>query len=1011
MRRESDLRDPRNGPLNRLVDAEQLQKRLQKETSAEVRFDGATRGMYSVAGGNYRQVPIGVVIPKTIDDVIATVAICRELGAPLLSRGGGTSLAGQCVNFALVMDFSKHLHAIEEIDAQKRSARVQPGLVLDELRKRTEPLGLTFGPDPSTHNHCTFGGMIGNNSCGTHSMMAGRTSDNVEALDVLLYDGTRLTVENNLGEQALRQKLLLQTREGEIYRGLVALRDRYGDLVRARYPKIPRRVSGYNLDELLPESGFNAARALVGTEGTCATILSATVRLVPWPKKRSLVVLAYPSVYEAADHVEEIIAFSPMALEGLDDVLVGDLNEKHLHVDYLSLLPDGKGWLLVEFGGDDQAEADAKARALMTALHARPNAPKMKLFDDKEEEEHVWKLRESGLGATARLKGKPDTWEGWEDSAVHPKQLGSYLRSLRKLFEKYHYGCALYGHFGQGCVHTRIDFDLKSAAGIRKYRDFMEEASDLVLEHGGSLSGEHGDGQSRAELLPKMFGNELIQAFREFKSLWDPDWKMNPGKIVNPYKIDDNLRFGSGYRPQQLKTYFSFSEDKHDFAYASERCVGVGDCRRHDGKTMCPSYRVTYEEKHSTRGRARLLNELVRGDVVQNGWQDEGVKEALDLCLACKGCKGDCPVNVDMATYKAEFLAHYYEHHRRPITAYTMGLIYWWARLGSLMPRLSNFMSHARGLSSAFKALGGIHENREVPRFAAETFKQWWKNRPIANEGRPRVLLWVDTFNNHFHPPTAKAAVEVLEAAGYQVIVPAQSLCCGRPLYDYGFLPKAKSLLLQILDALKDDIERGTPLVGLEPSCVSVFKDELCNLLPGNQDAVRLKQQSHLLSEFLDKVKWTPPSLAEKKALVHAHCHHKAIVKVKSEKAQLDKLGIDYELLDDGCCGMAGAFGFEREHYDTAQAVGELSLLPAVRKAAPTTMIVTDGFSCREQIRQSGGRQPLHFAELMAMALHPERATAESIARPIARHEHSASLASTVTLLLIMLMLTVLLLG
>ncbi|HEX9103532.1 MAG TPA: FAD-linked oxidase C-terminal domain-containing protein, partial [Polyangia bacterium] len=744
---------------------------------------------------------------------------------------------------------------------------------------------------------------------------------------------------------------------------------------RARFPKIPRRVSGYNLDDLLPEKGFHVARALAGSEGTCVALLEATVRLVPWPKHRSLVVLGYPSVYEAADHIEAIMEFRPIGCEGMDDVLVADIKTKHLHVDYLSMLPPGKGWLLVELGGDDKAEADGRARAMMRALAARPRAPSMKLYDDPAEERHLWKLRESGLGATARIEGKPDSWEGWEDSAVHPSRLGEYLRALRELFDRYGYGCALYGHFGQGCVHTRIDFDLKSRAGVAKFRAFIEDASDLVLRLGGSLSGEHGDGQSRAELLPKMFGPELVQAFGEFKAIWDPDGKMNPGKIVAPYKITDNLRLGPGYRPRALQTYFAFADDKHDFAYATERCVGVGQCRRRDGGTMCPSYRATLEEAHSTRGRAHLLNEMLRGDCVTDGWQDEGVKEALDLCLACKGCKGDCPVNVDVATYKAEFLAHYYERHRRPVSAYTMGLIYWWARAASHVPRLANFAAHAPGLSALLKRLGGIHRERDLPRFATTTFRKWWRRRPLANEGKPQVLLWVDTFNNFFHPETAAAAVEVLEAAGRQVIIPSASLCCGRPLYDYGFLNKARALLQRTLAQLRPELERGTPVVGLEPSCLSVFRDEMINLLPNDVDARKMRAQSFLLSEFLEKVRWHPPTLA-RKALVHGHCHHKAIVKMKDEQAQLDQLGLDYRLLDSGCCGMAGAFGFEREHYDVSQAIGEHELLPTVRSADDQTLIVTDGFSCREQIRQNTDRQALHFAEVAQMALHPERAPA-----------------------------------
>jgi FAD/FMN-containing dehydrogenase/Fe-S oxidoreductase len=962
-------------PRDGVTATSDLADHLSRRIGGEVRFDDASRGLYSQGGGNYRQVPIGVVVPRSIDDVIATLDTCRAFGVPVLSRGGGTSLAGQCCNVAVVMDHSKYLHEILEIDQERRLARVQPGVVLDQLRARTEPLHLTFAPDPSTHNHCTLGGMIGNNSCGVHSMMAGRTSDNVEALEVVTYDGVRLTV-GGTSDVELARLCGEAGRVGEIYRGLRDLRDRYATSIRTRYPRIPRRVSGYNLDELLPENGFQVARALVGTEGTCVTILEATVRLCPWPRSRSLLVLGYPSVYEAADQIEEVLAASPIGLEGIDDVLVRDMQTKQLHTDYLELLPEGKGWLLVEFGGDSKAEADQKARTLMDRLGQ--SGPKMKLFDDAAEEQHIWKVRESGLGATARIAGRPDTWEGWEDSAVPPAKLGEYLRQLRALFQRYEYGCALYGHFGQGCVHTRIDFDLKTAPGVEKFRAFLDDASDLVLSLGGSLSGEHGDGQSRAELLPKMFGPELVEAFAAFKRLWDPQGRMNPGKVVRPNAITDDLRFGPRYHPRALRTFFSFRDDRHDFAYATERCVGVGECRRKSGGTMCPSYRVTGEEMHSTRGRARLLNEMVRGEVIADGWRSEAVKEALDLCLACKGCKGDCPVNVDMATYKAEFLAHYYQHRRRPISAYSMGLIATWARLASLFPRAVNFVTGAPGLALLVKWLGGIHPRRRVPSFAPTTFQAWWRRRPPSRRGGKPVLLWPDTFNNHFHPEVAIAAVEVLEAAGYDVKVPLQPLCCGRPLYDYGFLDKARERLVAILQALRPEIEAGTPLVALEPSCLSVFRDEMPNLLGGDLDARRLSERSFLLSEFLERVGWRAPRLTGK-AIVHLHCHHKAIVHEQSARSALDALGLEYDLLDVGCCGMAGAFGFERAHFDVAQRCGERELLPAVRAAGKDTLLVTDGFSCREQIEQNTGRIPVHPAEVLRMALRGAPAEGDRI--------------------------------
>jgi FAD/FMN-containing dehydrogenase/Fe-S oxidoreductase len=951
------------------VDAAALEAELRSVVQGEVHFDAGSRALYATDGSNYRQVPIGVVIPRHVEDVVQTVLACRRYGAPVLSRGGGTSLAGQCCNVAIVMDMSKHLNKILEIDPQNNWARVQPGVILDALREAAEQHHLTFAPDPATHNHCTLGGMIGNNSCGVHALMGGKTVDNIEALEILTYDGLRLRV-GPTSEEELGRIIREGGRRGEIYARLRSLRDRYADLVRARYPNIPRRVSGYNLDQLLPESGFHVARTLVGTESTCVTVLEATARLVYSPPGRSLVVLGYPDVCTACDHLMEILAHQPIGLEGVDDRLVGSMKKKGLHPHNVALLPEGGGWLLVEFGGATKPEADARARALIEELQKQRTAPNMRLFDDPKQAKMVWKVRESALGATSFVPGENEAWEGWEDAAVPPEKLSAYLRDFHKLLGRYGYKGALYGHFGQGCVHTRIDFDLKTKEGIRAFRSFMEEAADLVVGYGGSLSGEHGDGQARAELLPKMFGPELVSAFREFKAIWDPDFKMNPGKVVDPYRMDENLRLGASYNPPQPKTHFSFHEDHGSFANATLRCVGVAECRREKGGTMCPSYMVTREEQHSTRGRAHLLFEMLQGEVIKEGWRDERVKEALDLCLACKGCKGECPVNVDMATYKAEFLSHYYAGRLRPITAYTMGLVRWWSRLAAHMPGVVNFCTQTPVLREISKALAGIAPERQIPIFAPFTFKEWFDQRPARNEGKPWVILWPDTFNNHFHPDVAMAAVEVLEAAGYQVKVPRASLCCGRPLYDYGMLDLAKRWLRQILQALGPSIAEGVPVVGLEPSCVAVFRDELVNLFPHDDAAQRLSRQSFLLSEFLErKVKDYQPPKLQRTAVVHGHCHHKAILRMDAEERILSKLGLDFTVLDSGCCGMAGSFGFEKDHYDVSVQVGERVLLPAVRRAAKDTLIIADGFSCREQIAHATDRRALHMAQVLQMAL------------------------------------------
>ena len=733
------------------VDAQALAHRLKRKLKGEVRFDAGFRALYATDGSNYRQTPIGVIRPKDEEDVREAFALCRQYGAPITSRGCGTSLAGQCCNVSVIVDYTKYMNHILEIDPQRKLARVQPGVIQVHLHNAAEKYQLTFGPDPATHRWCTIGGMVGNNSCGVHSQMAGRTADNVEALEILLYDGTRMRVGKTFNDD-LEQIISQGGRRGEIYQKLKALRDRYANLIRQRYPRIPRRVSGYNLDNLLPEDGFHVARALVGSEGTCVSVLEAIVNLVHSPPCRSLLVLGYPSVFEAGDHIPEVAEHGPIGLEALDHKFVYDLCKKHLQEDHIALLPEGTGYLMVEFGADTKQESDSKARKLMAHLKSRRNAPTMKLFDNKDEEQQLWRVRESGLGATAHIPGEAENWEGWEDSAVPPDKVGPYLRELKKLFDKYGYVGALYGHFGQGCIHTRINFDLKTAHGVRQFRSFLNEASDLVLKFGGSLSGEHGDGQSRAEFLPKMFGPELVRAFEEFKGIWDPDWKMNPGKVVRAYRIDQNLRYGPTYRPPEPETHFKFPSDGFSFSRAMERCVGVGECRREEAGTMCPSYMVTREEQHTTRGRARVLFEMLRGDPMRHGWRNDSVKEALDLCLSCKGCKGDCPVSVDMATYKAEFLAHYYKGRLRPMHAYAFGLIHRWAKLTSVAPGMANFFSQNGLFGGLAKRIIGVAPERKLPAFAKESFKHWFRHRPARNENKPPVVLWPDTFNNYFHP-------------------------------------------------------------------------------------------------------------------------------------------------------------------------------------------------------------------------------------------------------------------
>jgi FAD/FMN-containing dehydrogenase/Fe-S oxidoreductase len=962
-------------PVDSFAKAGELENELKRVVKGEVRFDRGSRALYSSDGSNYRQIPIGLVVPRDDDDVIATVAACRKFGAPVLPRGAGTSLAGQTCNVAVVLDFTKYMNKILEVDTARRFARVQPGVVLDTLRNRAEKNQLTFGPDPSTHSRCTLGGMIGNNSCGTHSLLAGKTVDNVIELRILLYDGTQMTVGAIDGEAELDSVIAQGGRRGAIYSKLRDIRDQYAGLIRAKYPNIPRRVSGYNLDQLLPENGFNVAKSLVGTEGTCMIVLEAKLRLIQSPQHRSLVCLGYRDTFSAADHVPEILPLKPIGLEGFEGSIVDGLKKKK--APNLELIPEGRGFLLVEFGSNDPAEADEAAQTLIGQLKQAADPPNMRLYT-KAEARHVWKLRESGPRAAAAAPGMPPEWEGWDDAAVPPEKLGNYLRDIRKLLDEFHYHTSFYGHFGHGCIHMRVSFDLQSEEGIRNYLEFVERAADIVVSYGGSLSGEHGDGQSRAALLPKMFGPELIKAFGEFKSAWDPDNKMNPNKVVNAYLPIENLRLGADYKPNDPKTYFQFPDDDGSLAKASLRCIGLGECRKHDSGSMCPSYMVTLEEEHSTRGRAHMLFEVLQGEVVRDGWKDEHVKKAMDLCLACKACKSECPTNVDVATYKAEFLAHYYEDKRRPLHAYAFGMIDRWAELGSQFPGIANFFSSAPGFRHILQSVLHLAPQRKMPQLARSTFQSWArKNRVPAlgaatgaspASGKSDVILWADTFNNYFHPETSQAALEVLQSAGFHVIVPQIHLCCGRPLYDFGLLERAKEYLERILRAMTAQIKAGVPLVVLEPSCASVFRDELRNLFPLDARATKLRSQTFLLSEFLERHApgYAPPKLSGK-VLLHGHCHHKSLMGLGDEESLLKKTGADLQSIDSGCCGMAGPFGFEKEKYGVSQAVGERVLLPAVRNTPENTLIVSDGFSCREQILQSTGRRAVHLAEALQL--------------------------------------------
>ena len=935
-----------------------LGEELERALSCPVRFDPQARALYAADASNYRQVPIGVILPRTISDVVEAVDICRRYDAPIVARGGGTAIAGQSCNLAVMFDFSRFMNRIIELNPDRRRATVQPGCILDHLRKEAEKHELTFGPDPATHDHNTLGGMIGNDSCGVHSVMSGRTGDYVERLTILTYDGELMDV-GPTSETELRAIVESGGRRADIYRKMVEFRDRYGKLIKERYPDIPRRVSGYeNLDQLLPGSDFNVAKALTGTECTCALVLEAELSLIHSPPYRALVIIAFDDVYAAADAVPQVLEHKPCGLEGFDDLLYKAVKESNVPPEGLVYFPEGGGWLIVETGGETPGEAVDRANAVASEFR------RSRIVADPEKQKQVWVDREASLGATAFVPGQPVTWDGWEDSAVPPERFGDYLRDLRSLMHRHGYEAAFYGHFGDGCLHCRTNFELETEAGLANFRQYLTEAARLVASYGGSLSGEHGDGQARGELLEIMYGSELVQAFREFKAIWDPRGKMNPGKLVEPFPLDSNVRLGPEYRPPTIESRFDYPR-LGGFARTTIRCVGVGKCRRRNvgHEVMCPSYLATGEEKHSTRGRAHLLHEMVRAEVIRDGWDSAEVEDALSLCLACKGCKKDCPTGVDIATWKAEFRAHHYASRRRPRSAWSMAHIHRWARLAEHAPWLANGIMRAPALGTIAKWLGGIDQRRVMPRFADRSFRRQFRAQHGPGE---HVILWADTFNNYFRPGTALAAAQLLQAAGYEVAVPIRPLCCGRPLYDWGYLDEAAALWEEVFETLGEAIRSGLPIIGLEPACTSAFKDELLRLFPDRTEAQALSKQVVHITDFISaNLERFPQPRSGGKVLVQAHCHHHAVIGFKSELDLLERLGMEVDRPPQGCCGMAGAFGFAVETHDIAEAIGERMLLPAVRKAPPSTLILADGFSCREQIEQGTGRKTLHIAELL----------------------------------------------
>ncbi|WP_413101780.1 FAD-binding and (Fe-S)-binding domain-containing protein [Streptomyces sp. Inha503] len=959
--------------------ADELEQALRRAVRGDVSFDTASRALMTMDASNYRRVPAGVVAPRDGDDVAAVLAVCRERGVPVVARGGGTSIAGQATGLGVVLDFTRHMRGILSLDPERRTAVVQPGVICDDLRTAAGAHGLTFGPDPSTHSRCTLGGMIGNNSCGSHSVAWGTTADNVHELDVLTYGGERVRAAQGLHDLPARLR-----------DGIRSLAGQHLALLRTGFPELPRRISGYALDELLPEKNADLARALTGSEGTLGVVTEATVRLVEAPGARALAVLGYPDESAAAEAAHTLLPYGPLTVEGMAADLVAGTTG----------LPKGGAWLFVEVGGATREEALSRAQEVARA--AADATTDHTVVADPAGQRALWRVREDASGTATRTPDGSEAWPGWEDCAVPPPRLGAYLRDFRALMAQHGLRGTPYGHFGDGCIHVRIDFDLLTEPGIRVFRAFSADLADLVVAHGGSLSGEHGDGLARAELLPRMYGTEMVGLFSRFKDLWDPEGGLNPGVLARPQRLDQNLRFDPLPR-RPVDVEFGYPHDKGDFSAAVRRCVGVAKCRNEsvsgDG-VMCPSYRATGEEKHSTRGRARLLHEMLAGEVVQDGWRSEEVRDALDLCLSCKGCRSDCPVEVDMATYKAEFLHHHYEGRLRPAAHYSMGWLPVWLRAASLLRAApaANALAGVGPLAALAKRLGGIAPERDIPELAHEPFTRWWRDRvrEAAREGvrqaareagagadsesesgsgsgRPErgqtVVLWPDTFTNHLSPSVGRSAVAVLEAAGLRVVVPPKPVCCGLTWVSTGQLDRARTVMRRTLDVMAPALDAGLPVVGLEPSCTAALRTDLPELLTTDPRAARLAESVSTFAQTLERYApdWQPPRI-DRPVVGQTHCHQHAVLGDTAERRLRERAGLT-GTLSGGCCGLAGNFGFENGHYEVSTACAEEQLLPSVRAAEPGTEILADGYSCRTQLTQLAGQKGRHLAEVLAERL------------------------------------------
>jgi FAD/FMN-containing dehydrogenase/Fe-S oxidoreductase len=963
-----------------------LEHELRRVIRGDVRFDQGSRLLYSTDASMYQVEPVGVVIPRDADDVQAALGLARKNGVAILSRGGGTSLTGQTVNHALVLDFSRYMNEILEVNREEKWARVQPGVVQDELNAHVRPMGLLFGPDTSTSNRATVGGMLGNNSGGSHSIAWGLTVDHVIEMTVLLSDGSQVTF-GEITPEAFEAKGRLQTLEGAIYREVARVRDTYADEIRARYPSQWRRVAGYNLNELVgvcvrPHSlagggnaaprPFSMARLVTGSEGTFVTVLEAKMRLVDRPRHTALDVIHYRDVQEALECSQAILESDPYAVE-LTDKMILDLARGNIEQSKRMgfVQGDPAAILIVEYAGETADEVRAKVEALEARRQRERFGYAATVALDQREQGEIWKLRKAGLGLLFGTHGDAKPLAFVEDTAVQPKDLAKFVARFREVFARHGVEGAYYGHCSVGCLHIRPAIDIKHAKGIQQVREIADEITDLVVEFNGTISSEHGDGRARSPFLERMYGPRLMGAFRELKRAFDPENRLNPGNIVGRTDVTESLRYGAGYETWEPVTLLDFSK-QGGFAAAVEMCNGVGECRKKLEGTMCPSYMATRDEEHSTRGRANALRAVLSGRMPTSEFTGRRLYEVMDLCLECKGCKAECPANVDMAKLKYEFLHHYHRANGLPLRNRLFGHIARLNAIGSRLPRLFNALSALPPSRWLLEKVAGIDRRRPLPPLAGETFTDWFARRPAPpSAARGEVVLFHDTFVTYNTPEIGRAAVELLEAGGYRVVL-VDRKCCGRPLISKGMLDVAREHAAYNVAKLAPYARRGVAIVGLEPSCLLTLKDEYVDLLR-TDDARAVAEGSALLEQFLLRERERGLGLTftagGKKALLHGHCHQKAMVGTAPTVAVLRWAGYDVSEVDSGCCGMAGSFGFEREHYDLSVSLGNRRLAPAVKAAPADTAVVAPGISCRQQIGHLAGRRALHPAEALRRAL------------------------------------------